>query len=304
MNWGKLTPCSGLMSTSAALWHSAANYTPKFHKIGGKRIEGNKRSLARSKQTKKSGSTFSFPKELRGKLREVNPQDGEAYTALAWVQLYWYLDPAAAGPAFERALELAPNYAQAHYSYAQYLETAGRPYEAVNEVKQAILLDPLSHLFNSGLGSALAETGQLEEAVKQFKVVLKMNPQFAGAHGGLGNAYLTQGKYTEAIKEFQTEGKMDGNFELGSTGYAYARSGNKKQALKILSQLYALQKPPGVSFDLAMVQLGLGNKEKEPSLGCRSSTRNMRTTVCFGSLRTPSSTRCAQTQDSRILCAE
>ena len=32
--------------------------------------------MANSKQqTKKSGSMFSFPKELRGKLAEVNPQD-------------------------------------------------------------------------------------------------------------------------------------------------------------------------------------------------------------------------------------
>src|SRR3989442_6498677 len=81
----------------------------------------------------------------------LDPTSGEAYTALAWVQLYWSLDPAAAGPAFERAIELAPNYAQAHYSYAQYLQTAGPPDEAVSEVKQAIALDPLSALFNSGL---------------------------------------------------------------------------------------------------------------------------------------------------------
>jgi TolB-like protein/DNA-binding winged helix-turn-helix (wHTH) protein/Flp pilus assembly protein TadD len=193
----------------------------------------------------------------------LDPTSGEAYTALAWVQLYWYLDPTAAGTAFERAIELAPNYAQAHYSYAHYLETAGRPYEAVNEVKKAISLDPLSPLFNSGLGNALAEVGQLEEAVKQFKVVLEMNPQFTVAHGGLGRVYLKQGKYSEAIEEFQTEGKIDGNFELGLMGYAYSRSGNKKQALKILSQLYRLQKKsPDAAPDLAMIELGLGNHEK------------------------------------------
>jgi TolB-like protein/DNA-binding winged helix-turn-helix (wHTH) protein/Flp pilus assembly protein TadD len=193
----------------------------------------------------------------------LDPTSGEAYTALAWVQLYWYLDPAPAGPAFERAIELAPNYAQAHYSYSQYLQTAGHPDEAVNEVKQAIALDPLSQIFNSGLGSALAETGQLEEAVKQFKVVLKMNPEFARAHGGLGRVYLEQGKYREAIEEFQTEGRIDGNFELGLTGYAYSRWGNKKQALKILSQQYRLQKKsPDAASDLAMIELGLGNQEK------------------------------------------
>jgi len=192
----------------------------------------------------------------------LDPTSGEAYTALAWVQLYRYLDPAAARPAFERAIDLAPNYAQAHYSYSQYLETSSHPDQAVSEVKQAVALDPLSQIFNSGLGSVLAEAGRLDEAVKQFKVVLTMNPRFAVAHGGLGRAYLQQAKYTEAIEEFQTEEKLDGNLELGMTGYAYSRSGNKKQALKILSQLHALQrKSQDVSFDLAMVELGLGNKE-------------------------------------------
>ena len=193
----------------------------------------------------------------------LDPTSGEAYTALAWVQLYWYLDPTAAGPAFERAIELAPNYAQAHYSYATYLKTAGRPYDAVNQVKQAISLDPLSPLFNSGLGGSLVETGQVEEGLKQLKRVIDTNPGFAVAHGALGRAYLNQGKYKEAIEEFQTQGKIDGDFEMGLTGYAYSRSGNKKQALKILSQLHALQqKSQGPFFDLAIVELGLGNNEK------------------------------------------
>ena len=51
----------------------------------------------------------------------LDPTSGEAYAALAWVQFYWSLDPTAAGPAFRRAIELAPNYAQAHYSYGAYL---------------------------------------------------------------------------------------------------------------------------------------------------------------------------------------
>ncbi|MFY9561700.1 MAG: tetratricopeptide repeat protein [Terriglobales bacterium] len=195
----------------------------------------------------------------------LDPTSGEAYTALAWVQLYWYLDPAAAAPAFRQAIELAPNYAQAHYSYANYLSMTGHPYEAINEVKEAVLLDPLSPLFNSGLANMFSEVGRFDDAVRQLKTVFELDPKFAVAHGALGKIYTQQGKYKEAIEEFQIEGQRGADPDLGRTGYAYARWGNKKQALRILSQLEALEekeKTSGVSFDLAMVELGLGNKEK------------------------------------------
>jgi len=56
---------------------------------------------------------------------------------------------------------------------------------------------------------------------------------------------------------------LGGNYELGRIGYAYARLGNKKQALRILSQLEAQEEETsGISFDLAVVELGLGNKEE------------------------------------------
>lgn len=189
----------------------------------------------------------------------LDPNSGEAYTALAWVQLYWYLDPAAAEPAFRRAIELSPNYAQAHYSYSEYLGMIGHIDAAINEAKQAVLLDPLSPLFKSGLASELAQAGQVDEAVKQLRSVFDMDPHFAVAHGSLGDIYARQGKYKEAIEEYQREAELGGHSNLEAIAYAYGRWGKKKEALRTLSQL---QGSGGAPADLAVVELGLGHKDK------------------------------------------
>jgi TolB-like protein/DNA-binding winged helix-turn-helix (wHTH) protein/cytochrome c-type biogenesis protein CcmH/NrfG len=189
----------------------------------------------------------------------LDPNSGEAYTALGWVEVYRYLDRAAAAPAFRQAIDLTPNYAQAHYSYAETLH----PYDAIKEVREAISLDPLSPLFHSGLAGELLDAGQFDDAVRELRIVLELDPKFAVGHGGLGVIYTQEGRYKEAIQEFQIEQQLGGNFELGRIGYAYARLGNKKQTFRILSQLKALEdETSSVPFDLAMVELGLGNKEK------------------------------------------
>ena len=189
----------------------------------------------------------------------LDPSSGEARTALAWVQLYWYLDPSAAEPAFKEAIQLAPNYAQAHYSYGAYLGFIGHPNEAIDEVKQALLLDPLSSVFRAGLAGGLWQAGQQDEAIKQLRIVFATDPNFAVAHGVLGGIYTRQGKYREAIDEFQTEARLDGHSNLSEIGYAYALWGKKKEALRTLSQL---QKSGGSPAGLALVELGLGHKEK------------------------------------------
>lgn len=49
---------------------------------------------------------------------------------------------------FHQALELTPNYAQAHHWYAVYLANMGKHEEAIREAERARELDPLSLLMN------------------------------------------------------------------------------------------------------------------------------------------------------------
>jgi TolB-like protein/DNA-binding winged helix-turn-helix (wHTH) protein/Flp pilus assembly protein TadD len=189
----------------------------------------------------------------------LDPTSGEAHTALGFVQLFRFLDPAAAEPALRQAIELAPNYAQAHYWYGGYLAMVGHLYDAINEGRQAILLDPLSPLFRSGLAGYLSEAGQVDEAVKQLQAVFEMDPQFAVAHESLGLIFAREGKYKEAIEEFQTKARLGGDPNLSAIAYSYALWGKKMEALKMLSQL---QRSGGVPAEMAVIDLGLGDKEK------------------------------------------
>jgi TolB-like protein/DNA-binding winged helix-turn-helix (wHTH) protein/lipoprotein NlpI len=189
----------------------------------------------------------------------LDPNSGEAHTALGWVQMYRYLDLAAAGLAFARAIELSPNYSYAHYSYGVYLGFIGHTHDSITEIKQAVLLDPLSPLLKSGLALSLAQTGQVDDAMKQLRSIFETNPDFAVARESLGVILTQQGRYEEAIAEFRTKGRLGGDPNLSAIAYAYALWGKKEEALRTLSQLQKSESGPA---DLALVEIGLGHKEK------------------------------------------
>ncbi len=195
---------------------------------------------------------------------ELDPTSGEARAALGWVELYRDLDLAAAERALKDAIRLDPNYATAHHSYSGPLEMTGRFQESIAEERQAATLDPLSLIIKAGLAEVLSLAGQNDRGVEQLNLIFAMDPQYPKAHEVLGTIYLRRGMYKEAIREYQASEQYGGTKLLGMLGYAYARSGKKDQALRTLSQLQELEKKSGSGgnyYDLALVEIGLGNKD-------------------------------------------
>jgi TolB-like protein/DNA-binding winged helix-turn-helix (wHTH) protein/Flp pilus assembly protein TadD len=200
---------------------------------------------------------------------ELDPTSGEARTALGWVEFYRNLDLAAAEAALKTAVQLDPNYAPAHHTYSGVLEATGRFQEAISEQKQAVLLDPLAHISRASLAEILSVVGENDRAVEQLNQIFAMDPQYPKAHETLGTIYLRRGMYKEAIREYQASEQYGGAKLLGLLGYAYARSGNKDQALRTLSELKELGKgsPSGaISYDLALIEIGLGNRNEALTL--------------------------------------
>ena len=73
---------------------------------------------------------------------ELDPQSGEAYTALGFIEMgerNW----AAGGADLEKAIALSPSYSLAEMGYSVYLDAEGRPEEAVTHMRRALKLDPL-----------------------------------------------------------------------------------------------------------------------------------------------------------------
>jgi TolB-like protein/DNA-binding winged helix-turn-helix (wHTH) protein/Flp pilus assembly protein TadD len=194
---------------------------------------------------------------------ELDPISGEAHTALGWVELYKNLDLAAAQDALKRAVQLDPNYAPAHHTYSAFLQITGRLQEAIIEENRAVRLDPLSHISRASLAELLSVAGQNDRGVEQLNLIFAMDSRFPKAHEVLGVIYLRRGMYKDAIREYQASEQYGGAKLSGLLGYAYARSGNKKEALRTLSELQMLEKSSGsgdASYDLAVIEIGLGNR--------------------------------------------
>jgi len=106
---------------------------------------------------------------------QLDPESGEAYTALGFIQLRnqnW----AAAGQDLEKGLALSPNYSLAEMGYSVYLDAMGRPEEAVAHMRRGLKLDPLSFFMNRHLGSVLLMARHYDEALMYLNRAVKMEP--------------------------------------------------------------------------------------------------------------------------------
>ena len=199
------------------------------------------------------------------KALELDDASAEAHTSLAQVHCYYDLDYPHAIREFQRAIELNPNYATAHQWYGSSgLAALGQFDDAVAEVKSAIALDPLSLVINTDLGNTYYRARRYDQAVDQMRKTLEMDPAFYYAHWNLGSALAAKGALKPAIEEYEKARALnDDPSMLGLLANAYAKSGNKAEALKIRDQLELVSKQRYVSgYSFALADLGLGNKEE------------------------------------------
>jgi TolB-like protein/Flp pilus assembly protein TadD len=208
-----------------------------------------------------------YPKAMAAakKALELDDTLAEAHTTLALAIWYYEFDFAQANREFQRAIELNPNYAIAHQQYGNNtLSALGRFDDAIGEGKRAVELDPLSLIINADLGTDYYFARRYDESIAQLRKTVELDPGFYYVRLNLGEALAAKGAFDEAIAEYQKAHALnDDPFILGLLGHAYASSGNKTEALKILDQLKELSKQHYVSaYSFAVLYVGLGDKEE------------------------------------------
>jgi tetratricopeptide (TPR) repeat protein len=163
----------------------------------------------------------------------------EAHTSLAHVLVNYDWNWSEAEREFKRSNELKPDYATAHQWYAiHYLTATGRLEEALQEMKQALELEPTSLVMNTFMGATLFYMGRYDEAIDQCRKTIEMEPNFAVAHWHLGLAYEQKQMFDAAIEEFQSSVSLSGNSPLmiAALGHAYAMSQKRREVNQILRQ--------------------------------------------------------------------
>jgi eukaryotic-like serine/threonine-protein kinase len=204
-------------------------------------------------------------KQAAEKALAIDPQDADAHLALA-IESQWYeWNWAVAEREFKRAIELNPNDAEAHGYYSWFLAPMGRGPEALVEAKRGQQIAPLSSMGNFFVASILVFTRQWDPAIAQLKGNIELEPGFWFDHCFLGRAYEAKGMLPEAIAEFKSALAIDkDNTEIWSgLGHAYALSGNKVQAQKVLNHLNELSAHNYISpYSRAIIYAGLGQKDQ------------------------------------------
>ncbi len=164
----------------------------------------------------------------------------------------------------KRAIELNPGYADAHHFFSQYLSNIGLMDSSIAEALRSQALDPLSLLVSSTVGLQYYRARRWKEAEAQFKLTLEMHPDYLRARRNLGRVYLAKGMHREAISELETSVTLAKNnpVALGYLGNAYGFNGEKDKALNILDKLRIIPGKRYISGEVAMVYIGLGDKDK------------------------------------------
>jgi len=215
---------------------------------------------------------FIRPNEAGPKARDasnkalaIDDADADAHVSRAIVAHWYEWDWAAAEREFKRAIELNPDDSEAHGYYAWFLAPMGRKEEAIAEAKRSQQLDPFSSLANFIVGSALVFTRQWDPAIEQLRSAKELDPTFWFAPCFLGRAYEHKGRLPESIAEFQLALELEkDNPEIWSgLGHAYALSGKKAEAQRVLAHLKGLSVHSYVApFDFAVIYAGLGEEDQ------------------------------------------
>src|SRR2546421_10951951 len=217
-----------------------------------------------------AGGTVSpneaLPKAKAAALKaiELDASLAEPHVSLAHVKYYYDRDWAGAEREFKRAIELNPNYPQAHHWYAIYLAWSGRTNEGLAEIKRAQELDPLSLPINMTVGWLLCDAQRIDEGIDQLRKTLEMDPAFVVAHIRLGYCYERKGAYDGAIAESQRIFDL-GAKSLGTAGLgqAYAMAGKRNEAQKALAELQEQSKQRYISpAVIALIYAALGDKDQ------------------------------------------
>jgi serine/threonine protein kinase/tetratricopeptide (TPR) repeat protein len=209
----------------------------------------------------------SYPraKEAALKALEIDDTLAEGHASLAWVKTFYDWDRSGGEKEFQRAIELNPAYATAHFWHSLALVSMGRSEEAIAEQKRALQLDPLSLIINRVLGVDFYHARHYDQVIEQEQLTLDMDPNFAFVHMQLCLAYFQKSMYKEGIAECEKELVVSPRhpYALSGLGYAYAVAGRRAEAQKMLDQLNAISEQKYVpAISRVGVYVGLGDKEK------------------------------------------
>jgi len=205
---------------------------------------------------------------------ELDPNLGEAYATLGFVQTVHQWKWAEAEANFARSIELNPGYPTAHHWYAILLGIQGRYKEAKSEMQKALDINPVSYNYLADMGQIYYFERDYASAKQFCNKALELYPDFLFANEHLESISWQLGDHETAIDAHvraintiirtanptsYAEAVLQKNFELFKSPY---RQGGLKGWVEFYLERSNDRRNPNTQYGAARYLLLIGEKEK------------------------------------------
>jgi tetratricopeptide (TPR) repeat protein len=193
---------------------------------------------------------------------------GEAYASLAWIHAYYGRNDEVE-TAYQKAIELSPNYASAYKWYSNSLSADPlRFQERTDLMQKAAKLDPRSAIIAFNLGEGYRNRGLYTLAENQLKKVIEVHPDFEFTYWFLPLLYVfDMGQFDKALASLNIAIARDPESHLLKMlkGRVYVNLGDLEAAQMVRERMASLGAPEWQS-DFVAVQINFSQKNSADTL--------------------------------------
>jgi len=177
--------------------------------------------MSRANGSGNPGSLVPRAREATDRALSLDPASAKAHVVKAMLYEYDF-DWQNAENEYRRAVELSPNLDFARNNYAFFLSSMGRHDEALSQLEQQRLRDPINERLGIlQKGIVLTQARRFEEALEAYRAAQAVEPSREIPHFSLGYLYAGKGMYTEAAKHFEISVERLGGYNEYSQSLIY-----------------------------------------------------------------------------------
>jgi len=175
----------------------------------------------------------------------------------------------AAIEAYNKALAIKPDYADAYYNMGNALQEQGKLEEAIEAYNKVLAIKPKYADACYNMGNALKEQGKLEGAIEAYNKSLAIKPDNAEAYSNMGVTLQEQGKLEEAMEAYNKALAIKPDYAeaYNNMGVTLQEQGKLEEAIEAYGKALAI-KPNyagpwnNIVFPLQSVKLKASSEEE------------------------------------------
>jgi len=205
---------------------------------------------------------YPLSKEAALKAIVLDEKDAEAHCYLSEAKRVLDWDLVGENAELQRALQLDPNSAPAHFFSALLPLFRGDLKEGLRLVLEAEKLDPISPIISYVATAAYLANDRLDDAITAGQRTLRLDPNYFYLDSTLAAAYREKGNFAKAT-DLYTKAQEATHAPSSGLAITYARMGRQIEARKILDQLVQESQRRYISApSIAAVYVAFGDKDE------------------------------------------